>query len=171
MLPLKIRLFRLVLFQILKPKFDSVLVLMFLDMKTDDVVYTRSCRISLIKIPENKAMKIAKTGVLLLSITVLMTSVFLTQEAFGGFATCADCRADLQQCLASVTTSNGEQDCRDTFQECILFTFEGSCPVGGSMIQMETISILAAGAQYTAAWMIPTLIAAAGIGIVIARKL
>ena len=42
--------------------------------------------------------------------------------------------------------------------------------VGGDMIQMETTSILAAGAQYTAAWMIPTLIAAAGIGIVIARK-
>ena len=42
--------------------------------------------------------------------------------------------------------------------------------VGGDMIQMETTSILAAGAQYTAAWMIPVLVSAIGIGIVIARK-
>jgi len=42
--------------------------------------------------------------------------------------------------------------------------------VGGDMIQMETTSILAAGAQYTAAWMIPIIVAAIGIGIVIARK-
>jgi len=125
---------------------------------------------SLIKIPENKAMKIAKTGVLLLSITVLMTSVFLTQEALGGFATCAECSADLQQCLASASSPSEEEQCRVIFQDCILFTFEGSCPVGGSMIQMETIPILAAGAQYTAAWMIPAIVSAIGIGIVIARK-
>jgi len=42
--------------------------------------------------------------------------------------------------------------------------------VGGNMIQMETTSVLAAGAQYTAAWMIPVLVSAIGIGIVIARK-
>ena len=53
-------------------------------MNTDDVVYTRSCRMALIKIPENKPMKIVKTGVLLLSMTVLMTSLFVTQEAFAG---------------------------------------------------------------------------------------
>jgi len=43
-------------------------------------------------------------------------------------------------------------------------------PVGGDMIQMQTTSVLAAGAQYTAAWMIPVIISAIGIGIVIARK-
>jgi len=143
---------------------------MFLDKKTDDVVYTRSCRMSLIKIPENKVMKIEKTVVLLLSMTVLMTSVFLTQDVFAGEETCEGCRADLQQCLASASTPQEEQDCRSFFEECIFFVFDDSCAVGGSMIQMETTSILAAGAQYTAAWMIPTLIAAAGIGIVIARK-
>jgi len=42
--------------------------------------------------------------------------------------------------------------------------------VGGDMIQIETTSVLAAGAQYTAAWMIPVLVSAIGIGIVIARK-
>ena len=30
--------------------------------------------------------------------------------------------------------------------------------------------VLAAGAQYTAAWMIPVIVSAIGIGIVIARK-
>jgi len=42
--------------------------------------------------------------------------------------------------------------------------------VGGDMIQMETTSILAAGAQYTAAWMIPVIVSGIGFAIVIARK-
>ncbi len=113
-------------------------------------------------------MKIAKIGVLFLSMTVLMTSVFLTEQAFAGSPpqTCTEALAGLASCtpgapgLACRVTYNGFLDdlmCRS--------------PVGGDMIQMETTSILAAGAQYTAAWMIPTLIAAAGIGIVIARKI
>jgi len=125
---------------------------------------------SLIKIPENIAMKIVKTGILLLSMTVLMTSLFVTQEAFAGEDTCQECRNQLSDCLLFAGSPSEEQQCRDDFQECILFVFDDTCAVGGSMIQMETTSILAAGAQYTAAWMIPTLIAAAGIGIVIARK-
>jgi len=50
---------------------------------------------------------------------------------------------------------------------------EGSClvnVVGGKIIPIETTSILAAGAQHTAAWMIPVLVSVIGIGIVIARK-
>ncbi len=42
--------------------------------------------------------------------------------------------------------------------------------VGGEFIGIDTTSVLAAGAQYTAAWMIPVLVSAIGIGIVIARK-
>jgi len=42
--------------------------------------------------------------------------------------------------------------------------------VGGEIIPLDTTMILAAGAQYTAAWMIPVLVSAIGIGIVIARK-
>ncbi len=42
--------------------------------------------------------------------------------------------------------------------------------IGGDMIQMETTSILVAGAQYTAAWMIPVIVSGIGIAIVIARK-
>ena len=42
--------------------------------------------------------------------------------------------------------------------------------VGGDMIPMQTTSILVAGTQTMAAWMIPVLVSAIGIGIVIARK-
>jgi len=52
------------------------------------------------------------------------------------------------------------QTCRATFCRAI----------GGDMIQMETTSILAAGAQYTAAWMIPVIVSGIGFAIVIARK-
>jgi len=114
-------------------------------------------------------MKIAKIGVLFLSMTVLMTSVFLTEQAFAGTAsppqTCEEAEAGLAQCPADAPGI----PCRVMYNG---FLDDLMCrsAVGGDMIQMETTSILAAGAQYTAAWMIPTLIAAAGIGIVIARK-
>jgi len=42
--------------------------------------------------------------------------------------------------------------------------------VAGTPIPIDTTMVLALGAQYTAAWMIPAIIAAIGIGIVIARK-
>ncbi len=42
--------------------------------------------------------------------------------------------------------------------------------VGGDIIPLDTTMVLAAGAQYTAAWMIPVLVSGTGIAIVIARK-
>jgi len=42
--------------------------------------------------------------------------------------------------------------------------------IGGEIIPLDSTMVLAAGAQYTAAWMIPVLVSAIGIGIVIARK-
>ena len=60
--------------------------------------------------------------------------------------------------------SNMQEIFFDTFP-CAIFA-----AIGGDMIQMETTSILAAGTQYTAAWMIPVIVSAIGIGIVIARK-
>jgi len=43
-------------------------------------------------------------------------------------------------------------------------------PVGGELIPLDSTMILVAGTQYTAAWMIPIIVSAIGIGIVIARK-
>jgi len=49
---------------------------------------------------------------------------------------------------------------------------QGQCPsaVGGEFIGIETTSVLAAGAQYTAAWMLPVIVSGIGFAIVIARK-
>jgi len=49
---------------------------------------------------------------------------------------------------------------------------QGQCPsaVGGEFIPLDTTMILAAGAQYTAAWMIPVIVSGIGIAVVIARK-
>jgi len=51
--------------------------------------------------------------------------------------------------------------------------FDGICKgtaVGGELIPLDTTMVLVAGTQYTAAWMIPAIVAAIGIAIVIARK-
>jgi len=42
--------------------------------------------------------------------------------------------------------------------------------VGGELIPLDTSALLLAGAQMNAAWMIPVIVSAIGIGIVIARK-
>ena len=42
--------------------------------------------------------------------------------------------------------------------------------VGGDIIPLDTTMVLVAGTQTIAAWMIPVLVSAIGIGIVIARK-
>ena len=44
------------------------------------------------------------------------------------------------------------------------------CAVGGELIPLDTTSLLLAGAQANALWLIPVIVAAVGIGIVIARK-
>jgi len=44
------------------------------------------------------------------------------------------------------------------------------CAVGGELIPLDTTSLVVAGAQMSAAWMIPVIVSAIGIGIVIARK-
>ena len=43
-------------------------------------------------------------------------------------------------------------------------------PVGGEFIGIDSTMVLAAGAQYTAAWMIPVIVSGIGFAIVIARK-
>jgi len=46
----------------------------------------------------------------------------------------------------------------------------GRSAVGGEMIPLDSTMVLVAGSQTTAAWMIPVIVSAIGIGIVIARK-
>ena len=116
-----------------------------------------------------------------MSLASLPLGVMGANQAFAGDfdlpfpESCADC-AELEQfywdnCVdVAPGSSSGIFTCDD-----IAHTLETCRPnfclaVGGDMIQMETTSILVSGAQHTAAWMIPAIIAAAGIGIVLARK-
>jgi len=103
---------------------------------------------------------VKKTGILLLSMAVLVTSVFLSIPPP---ITCANCDLGFDQCtLTPQQCEENRNNCRASLQ----------CPdaVGGEFIGIKTTSVLAAGAQYTAAWMIPVIVSAIGIGIVIARK-
>ncbi len=72
--------------------------------------------------------------------------------------TAKDCSIPPEQTIACVATD--------------LSVTPGACSfaVGGELIPLDTTMILVAGTQYTAAWMIPVLVSAVGIGIVIARK-
>ena len=43
-------------------------------------------------------------------------------------------------------------------------------PIGGEFVGVDATAVLLAGTHSTAAWMIPVIVSAIGIGIVIARK-
>ena len=119
-------------------------------------------------------MSIKKTGILLLSMTVLVTSVILSNQAYAG-------RPDICETNCSREAIVRQLQCEQqggTQEECALEAeaFLNDCirncrsAVGGEFIGIETTSVLVAGAQNTAAWMIPVIVSAIGIGIVIARK-
>jgi len=100
---------------------------------------------------------------------VLISFGLASNQAFAGDVelpqSCDQCQVIFEQCLAG--TGATVQDCDAWLEGCL----KALCrAIGGDMIQMETTSILAAGTQYTAAWMIPVLVSGIGIAIVIARK-
>jgi len=128
-------------------------------------------------------MKLAlKTiGISILSISMLISFGLTSNQAFAGGVSppteCEDCDElerlfEQEGCI--INTGAGSQSISPTCDAIIEFL--QTCradfcrAIGGNLIQMETTSVLAAGAQYTAAWMIPVIVSAIGIGIVIARK-
>ncbi len=48
---------------------------------------------------------------------------------------------------------------------------EPDCPVGGEFLGVDSTALLVTGAQMNAAWLIPILVSAIGIGIVLSKKL
>jgi len=111
----------------------------------------------------------AKISIVFLSISLIASFGLTSNQAFAGFTerTCAECVDNFDDCI-----EDGVDDpelCQILLELC-LGLIECSA-VGGDFIGVETTSVLAAGAQYTAAWMIPVIVSAIGIGIVIARKL
>ncbi len=123
-------------------------------------------------------MGIKKIGILLLSMAVLVTSVFLSNQAFAGTingdltviiqppVTCADCDLGFEICEGDGVLLYAEcAAIRDSCRRALMCN-----AVGGEFIGIETTSVLAAGAQYTASWMIPVIVSGIGFAIVIARK-
>ncbi len=100
---------------------------------------------------------------------MLISFGLTSNQAFGGtllpVTSCEDCDLQLAHCIANSILPVLE--CNGVFAECQAQLCHA---VGGDMIQMETTSVLAAGVQYTAAWMIPVIVSGIGIAIVIARK-
>ncbi len=102
----------------------------------------------------------------IISISVLISFGLTSNQAFAGNfveETCEDCQRNLDLCDPK------DQGCIDRWNSCLDQLMCRSV-VGGEFIGIETTSILAAGAQYTAAWMIPVIVSGIGIAIVIARK-
>jgi len=119
---------------------------------------------------------IKKIGIAFLSISVLISFGLSSNQAFAGTTggdftviiqppvTCADCDLGFEICEGGMT---GYEECSAIRDSCRMALCNA---VGGEFIGIETTSVLAAGTQYTAAWMIPVIISAIGIGIVFARK-
>jgi len=106
-------------------------------------------------------------GIAIFSISMLVSFGLASNQAFaGGFTSCAQCEQFRTNCLAGGITDPVE--CNRIVDQCLKDLMCSA--VGGEFIGIETTSVLAAGAQYTAAWMIPVIVSAIGIGIVIARK-
>jgi hypothetical protein len=49
--------------------------------------------------------------------------------------------------------------------------FDPPVSVGGKQILLDNTTLALAGTQFTTSWLIPALVAAIGIGLVIARKI
>jgi len=109
-------------------------------------------------------------GIVIFSISMLISFGLTSNQAFAAGhnipLTCAGCDLEFEIC---------EGDGMSIYEECA--ANRDSCKralmcnaVGGEFIGIETTSVLVAGAQYTAAWMIPVIVSGIGIAIVIARK-
>jgi len=110
------------------------------------------------------ALGITKISIVFLSISLIASFGLSSNQAFAGFETCEECDTQFDQCTGTL------EFCRDQLNSCRALLQFPCTAVGGEFIGIETTSVLVAGAQYTAAWMIPVIVSAIGIGIVIARK-
>jgi len=91
------------------------------------------------------------------------------------FDDCIDCDVAAANCiLNSDQSTSAIEACFATFDDCLLefqcIPPNGNGMVGGTLIPIDTTAVLLAGAQMTAYWMIPIIVAGIGFAIVIARK-
>jgi len=128
------------------------------------------------------ALGIRKISIAFLSISLIASFGLTSNQAFaGGFEvpqTCQDC-IDLQDEFDRVCLATGEvtalmhptigtcEELEEVLRTCV----DDFCPdVGGVFEGVDTTSLIVAGAQMNAAWMIPVIVSGIGFAIVIARK-
>ncbi len=122
--------------------------------KTDDVVYTRSCRTHLKLLGENKAMRTEKIGILLLSMTVLVTAGFVSNQAFAQVSSSGQ---EGEECRAAGGIFDFNKDPRCTF------------PVGGIAVVVPDSVLYGELAQQYSLWLIPA-ISAIAIGTYLVKR-
>ncbi len=103
----------------------------------------------------------------LIAFSVLLLVPLGSQNAFAGLEQ-IQCIQD-SDCAPADGICNAGEIC--TLGQCVSVQPDAPlCPVGGYIIPVESTPVVLAGAQTSAAWMIPAIVSAIGIGIVIARK-
>jgi len=113
-------------------------------------------------------LKIIPVLIIFAALIVGPVSLSYYQAFAGGFEpeSCEECEPFRMNCLAS------PQDpavCNRLADQCLKDLMCLS-PVGGEMINVDSSALILAGSQTTAAWILPVIVSAIGIGIVLARK-
>jgi len=84
---------------------------------------------------------------------------------------CQDRRLNVQLAFHDIDGNGFWNNGEDIVLDFLPFgTFEPQVSVGGKQIPIDTLTLVLAGTQFTTSWLIPVLVAAIGIGLVIARK-
>jgi len=135
-----------------------------------------------------------RTRFSILSLLSLIIILGTSQQAFAGLPACesdsdcddgVSCTVDTCQLGQCSNTPNDaicdDQNVCNGAEICVAFIGcqppvlapppLPECRVGGFMIPLDTTSLVVAGAQMNASWMIPVIVSAIGIGFVITRKL
>ena len=85
---------------------------------------------------------------------------------------CQDTRPNVQLAFHDINGNGFWNNGEDIVLDFLPFgTFEPQVTVGGKQIPIDTSTLVLAGTQFTTSWLIPALVAAIGIGLVIARKI
>jgi len=90
-------------------------------------------------------------------------------EVFTSFTDPNDPDTDGDEICDGIRADN-DGDGIDPESDCVNPTQSGGQEVGGTLIPIDSISLILAGTHLTAVWLIPIIVSAAGIGLVFLRR-